>query len=146
MHERSHQIDTFPWNEADAARDYAESIGGTVESIAANPELTGLRRIGFHAISHPRAEGLTVSRWEGNTLPSQGTLVRRDSLLPGDVVYAGGKVGVQTVSEVMYDGRETGFVRYARPYPDLFSADASSLIPLLFRNLGAGEVQQLLAG
>lgn len=146
MNEHSHQIDTFPWNEADAARDYAASIGGTFESVPPDPSRSGRHRIGFHAISHPHAEGLAVTRWEGNVLPSQGTLVRRDSLRAGDVIFAGGNHGVQTVSEVLYDGRESGFVRYARPYPDLFSADASSLVPLLFPAVGAGEARQLLAG
>lgn len=132
MSDRRHHIDSFPWDEPEAAHAYAESIGGTVEPF---PDAAYSKR-GRHAIAHPNAEGLVVSRWNGHQLPSPATLTRRDSLLPGDMVFEGARHGVQTVTEVLYDGRPSGFLRYDCPYPDLFSGPADTLVPLLRR----GEV------
>lgn len=132
MANRAHHIDSFPWDQLDAANEYAASIGATVESIPYDPEKFGG---GYHAIAHPTAEGLTVTRWSQGTLPTPGVLVRRDSLKPGDVVYTGTELGVKTVSEVLYDGKESGYLRFEGYGLQLFAAKAASLIPVLERGL-----------
>ena len=132
MANRANFIAAFPWEQIDAANEYATSIGGTVESIPYDREKFGG---GFHAVAHPHPEGLTVTRWDHGTLPSPGVLVRRDSLKPGDVVYTGTELGVQTVSEVLYDGRESGYLRFQKYGLQLFADKAAALIPVLEREL-----------
>lgn len=132
MANRANFIAVFSWEQVDAANEYAASIGGTVESIPYDPEKFGG---GFHAVVHPHPEGLTVTRWDHGTLPTPGVLVRRDSLKPGDVVYTGTELGVQTVSEVLYDGRESGYLRFEKHGLQLFADKAAALIPVLEREL-----------
>lgn len=132
MANRANFIASFPWDQLDAAKEYAASMGGTVESIPYEPEKFGG---GFHAVAHPSPEGLTVTRWDHGTLPTPGVLVRRDSLKPGDVVYTGTELGVKTVSEVLYDGKESGYLRFEGYGLQLFAAKAASLIPVLERAL-----------
>lgn len=129
---RPRTIDTFPWDQAAEAEAYAQSIGATATPVPYTPAYGGSG--GYIAIIHTNAEGLTLTRWNHGTLPTPGILVRHDSLLPGDLVYTGTELGTQTVSEVLYDGRTNGYLRYQDRGLTLHAAPADALIPLLERS------------
>jgi hypothetical protein len=124
---RLHIIDKFPLDQAAEAEAYAASIGATTEEIPYDPARFGG---GYIQISHPDAEGITVERWNGVTLPQPGKLTRRDALQKDDIVFSSYR-GKAQVAEVLYDGRPNGFFRH--PDGQLEAGEAATLIPLLER-------------